>query len=232
MTGASARGRGAHIVVAHYNEDLSWLARYDPGRVTIYSKGEPADARYGRVLRLPNLGREAHTYLTFIVDHYDGFLAAHATTHVCFLQGNPHDHLGPDDLRRRAEPDGDADCSHVGFDTLDTSRTYALHDMRLDSWRGEATDRNALPFDEWFLRFVEPDLDPRHRDLQLQGGANMTVSTAQILSRPRRFYEALLAEVQSPNPEAGHYLERSWYYIFNLHNKHGSGGARQQQQTC
>jgi len=57
------------VVVAHYNEDLSWIEAYGgPGvNFRVYSKGEaPAGAEV-----LSNVGRESHTYLTHIVKNFD-----------------------------------------------------------------------------------------------------------------------------------------------------------------
>jgi hypothetical protein len=41
------------------------------------------------------------------------------------------------------------------------------------------------------------------------------VANSRILSKPKEFYERLLAELQTPNPEVGHFFERSWSYIFD-----------------
>jgi len=56
------------IVLAQYDEDLSWSDKYKKLR-TVYCKGGAAcgpDA-----LRLENVGREGHTYLSHIVNNYD-----------------------------------------------------------------------------------------------------------------------------------------------------------------
>ncbi|CAE8707562.1 unnamed protein product [Polarella glacialis] len=79
------------VVVAHYNEDLSWLSGVGSGeaekratpRFSIYTKSpEYSDPQLPSVMqefgtaadvrRLPNVGREAHTYLSHIVNKYDG----------------------------------------------------------------------------------------------------------------------------------------------------------------
>ena len=71
-----------HVVVARYREDLRWLAPVArwATRVFVYDKGggevrEEDRGLYARpnVTRvvLPNVGREAHTYLHHMVEHYD-----------------------------------------------------------------------------------------------------------------------------------------------------------------
>lgn len=70
------------VVVAHCDEDLSWMQALDPtlGKF-VYSKGKNVVGE-----KLPNLGRDYHTYLTHIVRHYD--LLSDVTF---FLQGWPLD---------------------------------------------------------------------------------------------------------------------------------------------
>jgi hypothetical protein len=57
------------IVVARFNEDLSWLDQYRGNRkVTAYNKGPN---EYPGATKLPNVGNESHTYLWHIVNRYD-----------------------------------------------------------------------------------------------------------------------------------------------------------------
>jgi len=63
------------LVVSRYNEDLEWLKnkkfRYP---TTIYNKGTNDNfykPKGCKVVKLPNVGREGHTYLHHVIDHYD-----------------------------------------------------------------------------------------------------------------------------------------------------------------
>jgi len=70
LAGAAAQTAPAvDVVVAHYNEDLSWIEAYrGPGvSFRVYSKGEAAPGAEA----LKNVGRESHTFLTHIVESYD-----------------------------------------------------------------------------------------------------------------------------------------------------------------
>jgi hypothetical protein len=70
------------VVVAHYDEDLSWMQALDPTlRKFVYSKGKNVAHE-----NLPNIGREYHTYFTHIVRHYDALGDV-----TFFLQGWPLD---------------------------------------------------------------------------------------------------------------------------------------------
>ena len=77
------------LVVARYNEDIEWT-KHVSIPVTIYNKGEPLEGS----IPLPNIGREAHTYLTYIVENYDSL-----PDKVFFTQGNPFPH-SPNFLQR------------------------------------------------------------------------------------------------------------------------------------
>jgi hypothetical protein len=63
------------IVVARYNEDLEWLKKIPKEyKITIYNKGLddikniPSNAN---IFKLPNIGRESHTYLYHMIENYD-----------------------------------------------------------------------------------------------------------------------------------------------------------------
>jgi hypothetical protein len=72
------------IVVARYNEDISWLDGIN-FKKTIYNKGE--DDIEGSI-KLPNTGRETQTYFHHIVNNYDKL-----DDWTFFIQGNPFDHV-------------------------------------------------------------------------------------------------------------------------------------------
>ena len=70
------------IVVARYKEDISWIETLDKSfHVVVYNKEEGENL-------LPNIGREAHTYLHYIVENYDNLGGM-----VIFTQGKPFDHV-------------------------------------------------------------------------------------------------------------------------------------------
>ena len=60
------------IVVARYNENLDWLKKIKKSKdikITIYNKGK--DDINIPFIRLPNIGRESHTYLYHIINNYN-----------------------------------------------------------------------------------------------------------------------------------------------------------------
>lgn len=72
------------VVVAKYNEDIAWTQGL-PYKVTVYDK---SDAVTGNAVKLPNVGREAHTYAYHVATNYDRLADV-----TIFTQGRPFDHV-------------------------------------------------------------------------------------------------------------------------------------------
>jgi SAM-dependent methyltransferase len=69
------------LIISRYKEDISWIDKLDDSYVKfIYNKFEGDNL-------LPNIGRERHTYLHYIVENYDNLNDINI-----FTQGNPFDH--------------------------------------------------------------------------------------------------------------------------------------------
>jgi hypothetical protein len=76
-----------HLVVAKYKEDVRWSENIHPENLYIYDKsGEKT-----QYIPLKNVGRESHTYIHHIVEHYDNL-----PDFIIFVQGNPFDHINKD----------------------------------------------------------------------------------------------------------------------------------------
>ena len=70
------------------------------------------------------------------------------------------------------------------------------------------------PFSAWFEALVGPY--PRGSFVACTCGI-FAVSRERIRRRERAYYERLLEEVDwAPDPVEGHFLERSWCYIFGV----------------
>lgn len=74
------------MIVARYDENLDWLKEV-PWNYIVLNKGRKLPAWIKNQVKLQNIGREAHSYLTYIINHY-GNLPYYAI----FVQGNPFDH--------------------------------------------------------------------------------------------------------------------------------------------
>ena len=79
-----------HLVVARFNEDIKWLNGITSvDKIFLYNKGEKTDFES---VELPNINREAHTYIYHIVNNYEDLADL-----TFFCQGNPFDHM-PDSI--------------------------------------------------------------------------------------------------------------------------------------
>ena len=74
------------LVVARYNEDLEWLKTL-PWRYVVFNKGDDLAEWVENEIKLPNIGREAHSYLIYITSNYDNL-----SKYTIFVQGNPFTH--------------------------------------------------------------------------------------------------------------------------------------------
>ena len=72
------------IVIARYNEDLTWTEQLKGHNLFVYNKGEQSsEYKYN----LKNYGKDAESHLYHIVNNYDNL-----GKYTAFLQGNPFDH--------------------------------------------------------------------------------------------------------------------------------------------
>lgn len=76
--------RNIKIVVARYNENLDWLNKLNYPNI-IYNKNKQDNLLFEH--NLINIGKDAHTYLTYILNNYYNL-----PEYVVFLQGHPFDH--------------------------------------------------------------------------------------------------------------------------------------------
>jgi hypothetical protein len=85
----------ATIVVARYQEDLSWLNKIPSTcRALVFNKGAKISLeKHAEVVDLPNFGRESDTYLRYLLYHH----LPGAQERVIFTQGDPFEH-SPDFL--------------------------------------------------------------------------------------------------------------------------------------
>jgi hypothetical protein len=73
------------IVVARFNEDVSWLDSFKKCRTIVYDK---SDSPIPGSVELPNIERELGSFLGFIIDNYENL-----PEHTVFMQGRPFDHM-------------------------------------------------------------------------------------------------------------------------------------------
>lgn len=203
------------LIIARYTEDISWAR--DFGRdIIIYNKGDratiPEDLQEF-VTDLPNVGRESHTYLKFITDNYTKIDPDKVYT---FTQGRWNDHNV--DLKKLQEiPDG-LDHSRNLLDSTVWGRScMSAYDFRIAHYIDDYTTPTIKNenYGEWYTRVVQQPFP--HYYFYVYPNAIFALKGSAILRYPRELYIRLLEEVDKEiNPEAGHYIERTWSKLFAM----------------
>lgn len=208
------------IVVAHYKENVDeWINKVEHKNIRnifLYSKNSsyipsPKIVQNIKINHqyLPNIGRESHTYLTYCIDHYSNL-----PDFVIFLQGFSACHGVTlailNSWLNQIEQNNIKYTNNYKISHLYTG----LKDGRRKSWKGK-TELSRLSMMDWFNFYIKNPINNIAQS-RIYFGAVFGVSKDKILSRSLDEYKNLLLEFQTINPEACHFIERSWYYWFNL----------------
>lgn len=193
------------FVIAKYKEDISWVKNIKNSRVFIYDKSGDNDV----YINLPNIGREAHTYLKHIINNYENL-----SDFTCFLQGNPYDNYKGN---LKIELKDLENWNMIGF--------YPLSYVFISDLDGNphhpGLDIDRIVFQKYFIN------KPNH--LEFSVGALFIVDKKSILLRKKGFYESLLEEFNrddidnsltnggagTPGNRMPWIMERVWKYIFD-----------------
>ena len=191
------------LVVARWNERVDWTGNVPRAvRVSIYDKGGDLNG----AIPLPNVGREAHTYLRHIVDRWSSLAEL-----TVFCQGHPFDHASDLHHVLRALAAGRervADFRWLGF-IIDTDDTRG---RRLFVPWSKNEDGRELALDEFHAALFGAPAPPTVRFFP---GGQFAVTAERIRVRPLAFYRRALALAES-FPDAAHCFERIWDRVFDV----------------
>lgn len=190
------------IVIAKYCEDISWVDNLENNtKIYIYTKnGETYKDHIYTNIKLPNIGRESHTYLYHIINNYNNL-----TDIVIFTQGNYKDHINDiNELYYKIN-----DFYHMPYDHI--------KDFRLMNYGTDLVpNKDNFTVDQW-LKHYNIETNPEKYIYKIKYGACFSTTKQNILSRPLSFYQELIKQLDTNNSEVGHFFERAWYFIFNVH---------------
>lgn len=226
------------LVIARYNENLSWLHTMllfsNPfHKIYVYNKGEAFETfdvvNFSKdpsisIERLPNVGKCDHTFLHHIVARYDAIAVDVAVdNHVTIFLPASCDMGGKLNRMLRTIKDSFENKMSVFYCDKSVLVPADIADFSLDSYISTHAENvaknpeselqlcNERPYSVWF--------EKNFGDLCVNGttyNGIFAVSREHIHHQSREFYEGLLGYVDhSSNPEAGHYIERSWMAIFH-----------------
>ena len=226
------------IVVARYNEDLDWLCSdeirniisgYGMIKTTIhiYNKGiNNVNPKFMEcynnivdlhVVQLPNVGRCDHTYLHHIITNYNSladvtvFLPASCdmeekSKKVSYIFNKVYQ-----DVDTVFMNDGQGSNEFSDFSLTEWGSSHEANQINGDDALELA---NPRPFGDWFRHIFDEDV---FNIPVLTYLGIFAISRTHILNRDISFYTSLIGHVDKHhNPEAGHYLERSWGTIFQV----------------
>jgi hypothetical protein len=187
---------------------------------------------------LPNLGREGDTYLHHILKHFDKIDNDNDNVRndddggvvTLFLQGKIEDHVNmfyrPHTPRSFVNALVRDTLAHgLSVNTADAHRVGYNSARPGFRFRGKGVQPSSkyANMGEWFHHHFGRPM-PCDNDSSNGGITTMRwwvsalfgVKTNMFRVRKRVFYENLKRDLQSINPEEGHYMERAWLAVFQM----------------
>jgi hypothetical protein len=200
------------LIIARYNEDLLWLNEWkDKFDIIVYNKGKKDLQENYTIIDLPNIGREAHTYLYHIVNNYDTL----AENNI-FLQGRIKD-LGPNvyqDLNHYINEIKEKGYSApIGYAFGDYYKNidFLADPLYKDQVLSKYFRLSDITFKDYIIKYFK-NL-PQYMPVSMKGCFG--VSKKNIQSRPKEFYLNLLNSIPEYHTvEEAHFLERLWAFMF------------------
>ena len=164
-------------VVAKYQENVEWVKEYSH---IIYDKSKD----------IPNEGREAETYLRFIIENYDKLEGDYV-----FCQGNPFDHQANfiEESIKRESP------YMFGANFICNSDGSPHH--------------TGLNIPEVWSKLIT---EPIPENIEFYPGAMFKLNAEHIYRHTKEYYQ--LAREISLTKDGPWILERLWSYIFTINN--------------
>ncbi len=191
------------LVVARFQESVNWLRRV-PSAIRVHLYDKSGEAVSGRNM-LPNMGREAHTYLHHIVARYDELPDV-----TVFAQGHPFDHAPDLHKRLRALASGAERVEAFRWFGFLVDCDDATGSRLFQRW-SKNPEARPLPMEVFWREVFGDEAMPEL--FCFFGGAQFAVTRDCVRRRSRRFYERALG-VAEALPDAAHCFERTWDRIF------------------
>lgn len=204
-----------NIIISRFNENINWINLIDKKKynIIIYNKGEKIDTKS---IDIENIGREAHTYLHYIINNYDNL-----SEYTIFLQGEPFEHLTNEIRLKKEIFDGGKKDYQFYIDLLgdnnflldylnnreltDKPLTDAKH---IENINGTNVSPNLNIYENINLLFSNPP-----NNFEFNCGAQFSLSKKTIKKRPLDFYKFCYNKCYQDNNWAW-IMERLWNTIF------------------
>ena len=211
------------IVIARYNESLSWLLEFPFNQFTyiVYNKGINQNfekKNVSKIIDLPNVGRCDHTYLYHIVTNYDKLAPI-----TVFFPGSINSMINKKTKSIKILNNILRYNTAIFLGTYLPNVKQTFHNFTLDNWNCSDPTNSSLnpenklcpsiirPFGKWF-QYHFGDIIVKYYCTQ----GILSIHKLDIIKHPISRFQNLLAGVERhSNPEVGHYIERAWAAIFH-----------------
>jgi hypothetical protein len=188
------------IVVARYNEDVSWTSQIKHP-VIIYNKGNPL-IDISNVIPLINKGREGETFLRHIVENY------HTLDDVTiFLQGDPFDHLTilsgwQGEITENQKP---ILIKKINHEITSQSEFSTFYQVKYNVPGNTNNSKTHFYCNKYFKE--------KHNYFTVSPSAQYIVPKKYILSRPMVFWKTLHEAIYNDELD-GYAMENLWWLAF------------------
>jgi hypothetical protein len=208
------------IIVSRFNENLNWINEFpfNQFKYIVYNKGFNEDFEKNNVIKivkLENIGRCDHTYLYHIIENYHNL-----SDIIVFFPGS----IDMQDKKKKGieilKNIINSNFDHAYFHGHYTENLREVFkDFKLDNWISYQFENNndklllkcrIRPYYNWYKYFF--------------GNTNahwytfnsiFSIDKRDIIQHPITKYQFIIQPISThSNPEAGHYIERSWGAIF------------------
>ena len=167
--------------------------------------------------KLPNVGREVHSYLYHIIENYDKLADV-----TIFLPGSadlPNKYNRSCNLVRKIKETNNTLFSCAMYDDfININYNFQIDNYLSSHSRNSSINQETdmkisdiRPYGKWFKNTFKNN----EKNICISWNSIFGVSKKNILQKPKSFYENLIKQVNDhQNPETVHFFERSWYAIF------------------
>lgn len=203
------------FVVAHFNEDLDWLIPV-ANRSHVYHKGSelrPPPMKLYAWDKLPNVGRESHTYLYHIINNYNTLPQV-----TVFIQG--------EGLARQHCFSTLSEMVRNTYNNISCKITKSISSgewgriRHVGKWLEEKKSGEMRPAKFSLGRFFEELFGfPHSKEIPVCLKGCFGATEDMIKKHPLEFYRKAISFIEDhKNPEEGHYFERLWAVMFSEYN--------------
>lgn len=221
----STLNKNVYIVVSRYNENLKWLLEYPftEFEYIIYNKGDDENfvkRNVKKIINIQNIGREGHTYLYHIIENYDNLPNINI-----FLPGSINSNI---DLKYNKSKEmliniinsNFSIACFIGYRYMCLKTQFENFHMNnyssstLENFK--KNNESALtickirPYGKWYNYFFG-----NIQTHWYSGCGIFSIDKRDIIQHNKERYKLFIKTLEiSSNPEAGHYIERSWGAMF------------------